>query len=43
VRCVRDRACPRVSGETGREALALANQVVEAIEAHRRSVPEVPA
>jgi len=43
VHCVRERARPRVSGEAGRDALALADRVVEAIEAHRRSVPEVPA
>jgi predicted dehydrogenase len=38
VRCVRERARPRVPGEAGREALALADRVLEAIEAHRRSV-----
>jgi predicted dehydrogenase len=37
-RCVRDRASPRVPGEAGREALALADRVLEAIEAHRRTV-----
>jgi predicted dehydrogenase len=42
VRCVRERARPRVSGETGRDALALANQVLEAIEAHRRTVEGAP-
>ncbi len=38
VRCVRDRTAPRVPGEAGREALALADRVLEAIEAHRRTV-----
>jgi len=38
VRCVRERGRPRVPGEAGREALALADRVLEAIEAHRRTV-----
>lgn len=35
VRCVRDRGTPLVSGEIGRDALALATQVQAAIERHR--------
>lgn len=42
VRCVRDRSRPRVPGEAGREALALADQVLEAIEAHRATVEGDP-
>ncbi len=42
-RCVRDRSRPRVPGEAGRDALALAECVVEAIEAHRRTVEGAPA
>jgi predicted dehydrogenase len=38
VRCVRDRSRPRVPGEAGRDALALADRVVQAIEEHRASV-----
>ena len=38
VRCVRERARPRVPGEAGRDALALADQVLDAIAAHRRTV-----
>jgi predicted dehydrogenase len=34
---VRERRDPLVSGEVGRDALALAERVVEAIESHRRS------
>jgi predicted dehydrogenase len=37
---IRTGAAPRVSGEEGREALAIALQVLEAIEAHRRQVEE---
>jgi len=37
-RCVRERARPRVPGEAGRDALALADRVREAIEEHRRMV-----
>jgi predicted dehydrogenase len=37
-RCVRERARPRVPGEAGRDALALADRVREAIEEHRRRV-----
>lgn len=36
-RAIRDRTAPRVSGEAGRDALALAVEVGEAIEEHRRS------
>jgi len=42
VRCVRERAQPRVPGQAGRDALALADQVLEAIEEHRRSVDGTP-
>lgn len=42
VRCVRERARPRVPGDAGRDALALADQVLEAIETHRRTVEGVP-
>jgi predicted dehydrogenase len=35
VRCVRDRSTPLVSGEIGRDALALATEVQAAIERHR--------
>jgi predicted dehydrogenase len=42
LRCVRERAQPRVSGDSGRDALALADAVLEAIEAHRRTVDGVP-
>jgi predicted dehydrogenase len=38
VASVRERARPRVPGEAGRDALALADRVLEAIEAHRRTV-----
>jgi predicted dehydrogenase len=38
VRCVRDRARPRVPGEAGRDALELADRVLEAIESHRLTV-----
>ena len=38
VRCVRERARPRVAGEAGRDALALADRVLEAIADHRRTV-----
>jgi predicted dehydrogenase len=38
VRCVRDRGTPVVSGEIGREALALATEVQSAIERHRASL-----
>jgi predicted dehydrogenase len=37
-RCVRERSRPRVPGEAGRDALALADRVREAIEEHRRAV-----
>ena len=37
VRAVRQRKDPVVTGEVGREALALAERVVEAIEIHRRN------
>jgi predicted dehydrogenase len=44
VRCVRDRGTPLVSGEIGRDALALATEVQAAIERQRSSVrTEVPA
>jgi len=39
-RAVRERSAPLVSGEEGREALALATQVLAAIEEHRRTVEE---
>jgi predicted dehydrogenase len=42
VRCVRGREQPRVPGEAGRDALALADDVLKAIEAHRRTVDEEP-
>lgn len=42
VRCVRQRSRPRVPGEAGRDALALADRVLEAIEAHRRTVEGEP-
>jgi len=42
VRCVRERARPRVPGEAGRDALALAERVREAIEEHRRAVEGAP-
>jgi predicted dehydrogenase len=42
VRCVRDRSQPRVPGAAGRQALVLADRVLEAIEAHRTTVHEVP-
>jgi predicted dehydrogenase len=38
VSCVRGRDVPRVPGESGLEALVLADRVLEAIEAHRRTV-----
>jgi len=43
VRCVRDRAKPRVPGEAGRDSLILADEVLGAIEMHRRSVDGVLA
>ncbi len=42
-RAIRDRARPLVPGETGRDALALAGEVLQAIEEHRRSVEGVTA
>jgi predicted dehydrogenase len=39
-RCVRERARPRVPGEAGRDALALADRVRDAIEEHRRTVED---
>jgi predicted dehydrogenase len=42
-RCVRERSRPLVPGEAGRDALALADRVVEAIEAHARTVEGRPA
>lgn len=38
VGCVRARTRPRVPGEAGRDALALADRVLDAIAAHRRTV-----
>jgi predicted dehydrogenase len=38
VSCVRNRTVPRVPGESGLEALGLADRVLEAIEAHRQTV-----
>jgi predicted dehydrogenase len=37
---IREGRPPKVSGEDGREALAIAQQVIDAIEAHRRRVEE---
>ena len=42
-RAVRERGRPLVAGEDGRDALALAHQVLAAIEEHRRSVDGVSA
>jgi predicted dehydrogenase len=41
-RSIADGGRPLVSGEDGRAALALAEEVVEAVEAHRRSLEEAP-
>jgi len=41
-RAIRERSAPLVSGEVGRDALALAHQVLAAIEEHRRAVDGVP-
>jgi predicted dehydrogenase len=43
VRCVRTGASPRVDGQAGRDALALAHQVLEALRAHRWEGAEGPA
>ena len=41
-RAVRERSAPLVSGEVGRDALALATEVLAAIGEHRRSLETVP-
>jgi predicted dehydrogenase len=43
LRAVRERGRPRVPGEAGRDALALADRVLEAIEEHRRTIDGVVA
>jgi predicted dehydrogenase len=41
-RAVVDGTCPLVSGEEGRDALALAERVVAAVESHRAALEEAP-
>jgi predicted dehydrogenase len=43
LRSVRERGRPRVPGEAGRDALELADRVLEAIEEHRRTLDGVVA